>query len=465
MNIIDSFSKQLHSLVYSAAQINTEEYRINGYEKSKENKGNLDIFRTEYNTIKERIRTYATDQGLGNIKNVLSSNISIAYESTKSNLENEKLDSINASKRENDIENKQLINKIEGKKLEKSVFESGNTATGEKGLFQINKDIERIRLERNGLDQSFIIKKFWNAGTILVLGGIAIFAFYLSIFFASAVYKVFFEGNAIRAALEAGINPGLPQLVDANAISKIFRMQGPLFGFIAALFFLIPILLSNLKILGSENKLVNNVLFWAGLVVFDILVSTMVAVNTDEIKSLLVGKESTMQLWEVIKHGEFWLIFVFGMFPLLLMHFLIDNIYKAFRNSKREIVDAEKNRNIQLLDLEMINLVADKENFSNLVKIKDEEILDLKNNINKLEKEVNLLQTQIEAKYAEMQKQIKAIYDDFSAKIISGQLFTEVILNSVIAAYKSGFIEFLPEFYASNEVALRVIQIDQVSNI
>jgi hypothetical protein len=53
----------------------------------------------------------------------------------------------------------------------------------------------------------------------------------------------------IRNSLEAGITPGLPQLVDANAIIKIFKTQGALFGIMAGLFFLIPVSLSNLKLI------------------------------------------------------------------------------------------------------------------------------------------------------------------------------------------------------------------------
>jgi hypothetical protein len=464
VNLIDTFSKQLHSLVYSAAQIDTEKYKVDGYEKSKECKGNIDIFRTEYDTIKERIRTYATDEGLGNIKNVLSSNISIAYESNKTNLENERQEKLDIAKRENELETKQLNLKIDDLKHEKIIFESGNSNTGEKGLFQINKEIEKNKLERNSLEQTFIIKKFWSVGTIFILIALTIFAFYLSIFFASAVYKVFFEGNLIRKSLEAGINPGLPQLVDANAITKIFKLQGPLFGFVATLFFLIPVLLSNLKLLGSTNKWVNGAMFWIGLVVFDILVSTMVAINTDEIKSLLVGEVSTMQLWEVVKHGEFWLIFVFGMFPLFLTHFLIDNISNAYKNSRREIVDAEKNRKIQILDMEMIELNADKENITNLLKEKNIEIDNQNQKLLRFETDFNTIQTQIESKYSSLKNQMKSIFDDFSSRITSGQLFTDVILSSVISAYKSGFIEFLPEFYAPNEVGYRVKEIDQASN-
>lgn len=463
MNIIDTFSKQLHSLVYSAAQIDTEKYKSNGYETSKDNKGNLDIFRTEYNTIKEEIRSYATDEGLGNIKNTLTSNISIAYESTKINLETEKQEKLDIAKRDNDLEEKQTNLKLDQLKEQKTILESGNVNSGEKGLFQINKETEKNRLEKNNLEQTFIINKFWNIGTILVTAALCIFVFYLSVFFASAVYKVFFEGNVIRASQEAGLSPGIPQLIDANAIIKIFKMQGPLFGLIASLFFLIPVLLSNLKLLGSEKKWLNTMLFFVGLVLFDIIVSTMVAMNTDEMKSLLIGKESTMKIWEVVLHGEFWLIFVFGMFPLILTHFLIDFLSKNYNNSRREFVDGEKNRRLQILEAEKIDLLSEKEKMVQLLEEKNNEIEVCKNKLLKIETEYNVIQTQIESKYSELQKQINAIFEDFSARITSGQLFTEVILNSAMTAYKSGYIEFLPEYYAPEEVTNRVKEIEDAT--
>ena len=462
-NIIDTFSKRLHDLVYSAAQIDTQKYRQQGYENSKECQGNFDIFKTEYENIKERIRSYATDEGLGNMKNVLASNISIAYESAKTNLETEKQDKIDIEKRNNQLEKQQILDKTENLNKEKSILESGNQISGEKGLNQINKEIEKNKLEKRAIEQSFIVKKFWTFGTLCVTILLTIFSLYLSIFFASAFYKVFFEGNFIRASKEAGIDPGIPQLVDANAIFNIFSQQGALFGFIAALFFLIPILLSNLKILGSENKIVNNLLFWVGLLIFDILVSTMVAINTDEIKCLLAGRNSTLQLWEVVKLGEFWLIFVFGMFPLIITHFLIDNVISAYKKSKSELVDEEKYRKIQLLELEMIDLSSEKVELTQKVMEKQDEINQKKNSELNLEIEFNNLQTQIENRYSELKKQIKSIFDDFSARITSGKIYTDVIFQSVISAYKSGFIEYLPHYYSTDEVAYRVKEIEKVS--
>ena len=76
--------------------------------------------------------------------------------------------------------------------------------------------------------------------------------------------------------------------------------------------------------------------------------------------------------------------------------------------------------------------------------------------------ELNTLQNNIEGMFTELFKNLKAIYDDFMTRITSGKIFTDEILNSVSTAYKSGYIEYLPELYAEKEVANRVKIIEQV---
>lgn len=460
INIVDTFTQQLHNLLYSSAQINTEEYKRQGYETSKKCLGSIDIFRTEYSNIKEEIKAFTTDESLSNKKSILTSNISNAFESTKTNLDTEKQEKITFIKKDNELEKRQTTDKISSIHQEKSILESGNQNTGEKGLLQVNKEIEKNKLERKTLEQSFVIKKFWGVGTILSIIGLVVFAYFLSIFFASAVYKVFFEENVIRALSEAGGTPKIPQLIDANAIIKIFSTQGTLFGIFSSLFFLIPILLTNLKLFGKENKY----LFLFFLIIFDVVVSCMVAFNQDYIRCLIEGKNSTLQIWEVVKRGEFWLIFLFGSAPLFLTHYLIDKITFDYSNSQREIVDAEKNKKIKVLDEEMIDLNSEKESISNRIKEKEEVITESKSKITNIETEINNIQNQIESRYAELQKQIKSIFDDFNTRVISGKIFTDVVLESVISAYKSGFIEYLPEFYATDEVSNRVREIEQVTN-
>lgn len=461
-NPIDTFSLLLHNMINSAAEINTDEYQKRGFDTSKECSGNIDIFRVECGNIKEVIKSYATDEGLSSKKSVLTSNVTVAYEGMKTSLEEEKKEQIEALNKNNDLEKRLLKDKLNNFRHEKSLLESGNDNTGDKGLLQINKEIEKNRLEKKVLEQSLVVKPFWTAGTILVSIFLVIFICYLSVFFASALYKMLFEGTVIRNALEAGVNPGLPKLVDANAIVKVFKQEGALFGFIASIFFMFPVLLSNIKLIGSERKFVNNLLFWVGLLMFDIIVAAMIAINSDEIRNLLKGTESSLKLWEVVKEGEFWMIFMFGMVPLIITHYLIENITSAYKKSRPEIVDAEKARKIQILDLELIELNSKKEVLIKNINAKDTVIEETDVELIGLDKRYNSEQAQIEVKYSELQRQIKYIYEDFNAKIVSGKIFTDVIFDTVISAYKSGFVEFLPTYYAPNEVAIRVKEIENI---
>lgn len=464
VSMVDAFYDQLHNLVYSSSQLSTDNYKKKGYDKSKESGGSIDIFRAEYDNIKEEIRVFATNDGLGNLRNVLISNISNAYEGRRANLQIEKEIEISAIKKEGDIQLKQLKERISDLNTRKSLIESGNQSTGERGLLQVNKDIEKNKLEKKSLEESFVTTKFWSVGTILTLLGLVLLVFYLSVFFASAIYKVFFEGNIIRSSLEAGLTPAIPQIVDANAILKIFRQQGILFGLVAMLFFIIPILLSNLELLGSKKKWINSLCFVAGVLIFDIVVSAMVALNADEIKSLLKGEPSTMQLWEVVKHGEFWLIFVFGMIPLIITHFVIVKLENAYKNSQRHIVDGERSRKIKVLDEEMIELTAEKELLNNRLRDTEGAVSSLVEESRSLELALNDSERRIDAKYNGIQSQIVDIYEDFKSRITSGRIFTDEILDSVISAFKTGFIEYLPEYYAANEVGKRAKEIDQAVN-
>jgi hypothetical protein len=462
INPIDNFSHQLNNLVYSSVQINTEEYKQKGYEKSRESEGSIDVFKAEYNNLKEQIRVYASDESLSSKKNNLISNIDTAYENKKEEIESDKQGELKNILGEYELEKQQLSEKNSAKKQEKQILETGNQSTGEKGILQINKEIEKNNLEIKNLNQSIIVKKFFRFDTILASTFLVLCVFYLSIFFASALYKIFFEGNLIEAALQASQLPPKTQLIDANAIIKIFVQEGALFGFISAFVFLFPLALTNLYIIGSANKTVNLICFWIGLVIFDILVSGMVAINFDKIDSLRQGKTSTMQFWEVVKQGEFYLIFVFGMLPLFITHNLINLIRKAYQNSKKEIVDAVKVNQINILEAELIDLNSDKELL--LYKLKQNEEI-LNENLEKLkvlEKELNAKQNQLDNKYSNLHKQFKLIFDDFHSKIVSGKIFTDEILNSVVSSFTAGYIQFLPEYYAESKVASRVREIEQI---
>jgi hypothetical protein len=460
INQIDSFSQQLYNIVYLSAQIDVEEYKRLGYEKSKENNGSVEIFKSEFSNLKEQIRLYKLDDSLNNKKSNLISNIQTAYENKKDDIEREKQNELNVIKNDFELEKRQIKENIEKVKGEKLILETGNQITNEKGIFQINKELEKNKLEIKTLDESFLITKFWNLGTILSVIFLSICFFYLSIFFSSALYKVFFEFNILEAAADAGMKIQKPQIIDANAIINIFNSQGTLFGILAMLIFLFPLALTNLSILGNKDPRVNKISFWIGLVVFDIIVSAMVAINTDKINSNIQGLTSTMQFWEVIKLGEFYLIFVFGMLPLFITHNLINLISKSYKKSKKELLDEEKSRKLQILIKEGIELNYEKENIVNQIKVIDEKIKNIEETLSLLENNLNNKTNQLDLKYSNLSKQAKEIFDDYNTRVLSGKIFTDIILNSIISSFKTGFIDFLPEFYADQEVSNRVREIE-----
>ncbi|WP_312329804.1 phospholipase D-like domain-containing protein [Sphingobacterium sp.] len=463
LNIIDSFSDQLNSLVYSAIDLNTDNYRDKGYENARESTGNLDIFRTEYNSIKEKIRSYATDEGLGSKKNLLMSNISMAYESEKISLNIERDDKLLNEKRKNDLEKLSIQGKLEEAREKKSKLESGDKITGEKGILQINMEIEQNKLEKSTLEQSVVLQKFWTPGTIMAVIALGLLSIYLSIFFGSAVFKSFFEANEIRNALETTGNASIPPIVDANAIGKMFTNYGFAFGFVGMLFFLVPVLISNIKIFGSKDKRLSILMFLIGIVVFDVIVSIMITMTTAEVKALVNGEQSDTKIYQAFLHAEFWLIFAFGMLPLIIVHHIIDYLTNVYKKSQRDIVDANTNSRILFLDKQLIDLNMEKEILFSKIghtnSVIEGHILAMEN----LDMELNSIQTQIATLYSDYQKNIKSIFDDYYARITSGKMFTEMILDSVVSAYKSGFVAFLPEYFAPDEVAKRVREIEQTT--
>jgi hypothetical protein len=403
-NPVESFSQRLSDLIYSSAQINPEDYKKEGYEKSKATKGDIAIFRTEYNNLEGQIRKLATDDNLSSKKNALASNIKAAFESEEFDLETKKQKELKDIERDHNSEKSQIEGKISEIKQAKSILQSGNPDTGEKGLLKINEEIEKNKLERQDLEKSFVVKKFWTAGTIVcvIFGVIALV--YLTVFFASAMHKMFFEEGEIMRLLEEGMNPGKSPLIDPPAIIKIFN-QHTLSGVFYSIVLLFILAFTNLKAVSFKKevpKWANYLCLGLGVIIVDLVASGMVILMTDRIDALLHGQQSTMRFWEVVKRGEFYLILIFGALPLFIAHYLISNIIIAYRESIPHLVDAEKDKKIKFLDIKLTELNTEKERISNKIKETENELKEYNDKILTLEREFNTRQNQVESKYAEL---------------------------------------------------------------
>lgn len=454
----NSFSTRLENIVYQSIDSKQiEEYYYHwGKEKSEQSKGNIDIFKTEYEYIKTKISTYATDENLNHKKDQLISNIKVAFENEKNDLEEQNKNRIEAYQKEYELEKKSILENIEHFKNEKRQLEDGEITT-------INKKMDLQTLEKQQIEENFIVSKFGAPGTILAIIGLVFLAAYLSIFFSSALYKTFFEGSEIRAAMEMGLNPSQPLIVDANAISKIFSTYGLRYGIFVALFFIIPIFISNLKHLNSKNKYkINSISFVVGIIIFDIIVAIFVTTNTDEIKSLLVGKESNLQIWEVLLHSEFWMMFLFGAIPLFITHYLIDYIVNSYKKSRKEIVNKEKSQKIGNLESQLIELTYKRDSIHQNIKQKEEHIEDGKQRLLNCEKVWLQKQNEVNTTYDNKLNEAKALYEEYRTSIESGKIFDKKLLAHATSLFKSGYVEYLAEYYSQNEVTKRTQEIEKI---
>lgn len=463
LNNADSFTTQLSNLVFTTANINTENYKIQGYENAEESAGNIEIFRSNVKEINEKIKLYATDDSLTGKKNTIIQHIVAAFENKKNEINAEKENHINRKISIYDLNIKHLKTKIEEHKKEKSVIELGSEIRGEKGLLQINTLIEKNKLEKIDLEATLPISSFWNPGTIISLFLLIVFSIYLLIFFSSAVYKTLIEENVIIDNITKGQGE-MPSLINANALIEIGNSEGFMFAFLAGLFFLIPLLLSNLKHFVKNNNWVKYGGLIAGIAIFDIIVAFMVAKNTNHVRNLISGTNNELRFFEVLQQGEFWLIFIFGMIPLIICHFIIDFLVKAYHNSKSEYVDADKTRKINALNQKLLDLNLEKDILTKKIKDQEDMLIEKSNELDQLEKDLNTQINHINEKYLEIHKNIKNIYDEFIARLTSGRIFTDDIFKSVYNAYKTGFLEYLTELYSEKEVANRVRLIEQEIN-
>lgn len=452
----NSFATQLENIVYQSIENKKiDQYYHLGKEKSEQSKGNIEVFKTEYESIKTRISTYATDENLNRKKDQLISNIKVALENKKTDLAVEKESQIEANQKEYELEKTSLLKKIEELQSEKEQLEDSVTTK--------NKEIELRILDKQQIEEGFIVSKFWATGTTLAIIALFILVVYLSIFFSSALYKTFFEGNEIRAAMEMGLNPPQPLIVDANAIVKIFSTYSLMQGIFVALFFIIPIFFSNLKHLNRKNKYkINSISFVVGIIIFDIIVAIFVTTNTDEIKSLLVGKESNLQIWEVLLHSEFWMMFLFGAIPLFITHYLIDYIVNSFKKSKEEIINNEKSQQIKKLQVQLIHLKHEQASIYQRIKQKTERFEDKKQTLLNCEREWLQKQNDISTAYISKINEAKALYEEYRTSIESGKIFDKKLLVHATSLFKSGYIEYLPEYYSQSEVTRRTQEIEKI---
>lgn len=332
-------------------------------------------------------------------------------------------------------------------------------------ISKIKATISELNEEIDSLDRQIVVRKFWTFPTFFKLFLTTAFLLYLAVFFGSAIWKIFFEHTEIMKLLTKGITPDAPPLFDANALLKIFNKKGAFFGCIATFFFIIPVLMTSIKLLVPNNKIIEYAIGWVvGIFAIDVVVSILISQHTFEINRLVAGSTKLWTIESALKSGEFWLIFIFGALPLFLTKFLIENIYLAYNKSNPESVDREKFLSRNALKRKVSENTQVMEIFKTKIDIINSDLEELQNSITKLEDDRNQIDAVENNKIFELQersekrnKNLREIYNSFIASVDSGnKLFLQNVVGGRITAFKEGFFLNLTSYYHPNVASRKI---------
>ncbi|MDW8273603.1 MAG: phospholipase D-like domain-containing protein [Chitinophagales bacterium] len=336
-------------------------------------------------------------------------------------------------------------------------------------VFKVRATITELTDEIDNLNRQIVVRPFWTFPTVLKLFLTTLFFLYLSLFFSSAIWKIFFEEAEILKLLSRGIIPESPPLFDANALVNIFSKKGVFYGTSAALFFLVPVLLTSIKLLSNKNKYIEIAVGWViGIFAIDVVVAILISQHTFEIKRLLVGGSEKWELGRAFATGEFWLIFIFGALPLFLTKVLIENIWLAYNKSNPELVDRERT----LLRNSKRRMLLEKQQEFEVLRVKldtlNSEIDEIKTNIRQYEDKINEINSYEYNKKLELQernekrnKNLREVYNSFISSVESGdRQFLKNVVSGRISAFKTGFYNWINSEYHPIRAAERIERLE-----
>lgn len=336
-------------------------------------------------------------------------------------------------------------------------------------LAKVKASASEVEDEVDSIDRQIVVRNFWVFPTFFKLFLAALFLAYLSIFFSSAIWKIFFERNEIMKLLARGVTPEAAPLFDANAIVKIYTKKGQLFGSIAALFFIVPVMLTSIKLLVPGNKLIEYLIGWVvGIFVIDIVVSVLISQHTFEINQLATGGKATWTLLYALQSGEFWLIFIFGALPVFITKFLIESIWTSYNNSSPELVDRERFLKRNSLKRKLSELAQEGEVVKTRMEVLHDgmkEIVDSFIKRDTVREEIDSYKNnkshELKERSEKRNKNLREIYNSFIASVDSGnKLFLQNVVGGRITAFKQGFFLHLTSYFSQGEAAKRIDKIE-----
>ncbi len=331
---------------------------------------------------------------------------------------------------------------------------------------RIRSQIAELKTDNENLDRELGTKRFWSISTGLQLFLVVLLMGYLSLFFASAFWKIFFEEAEIITMIENDITPPKPLVFDADALLKIFEKKGNIFGVIASLLFILPVLASSAKLFVRKYEKTASYASWVvGIFLFDVLVAYMVSQHAFNIKQMQAGtSDQELPIWETFKTIEFLLILPFGAIPLILVKFLLENIVDAYHASNPESRGLEKVQRRKANRQRITNREGELSTVEAKLNQLQEELSDVDSKLSSLENELQIQHNYLNNKRMEFKQRVekrntnlREIYNAFIASVDSGSKeFIKNLVGGRVTAFRQGYFSHLNGYYHQEQAQKRI---------
>jgi hypothetical protein len=303
------------------------------------------------------------------------------------------------------------------------------------------------------------------------------------------MWKIFFESDEIMKQMNLGLTPTPPPIFSADALLLLFSNKGVFYGVLGMIFFLIPVCTSNYVTFFRQDswskltvKAVHIIEWTVGLLLVDVIVAFFVSKNTIDVKNLLNGGGNAWQWWEAMKTLDFWLVFIFGSFPLLITKGLISMISDAIHNSSLRLIDKakahklaciEKNiaaiqNNIELIDFDIQRIEATIANIEEQISDSMKQLADIQSvfdsSLVKINEEAELEKAALETAHLSDVKELESIYMNYvNAFEANDNTLVGRLSEPLIVRFKAGFYGFISSYFSETESKRRINELEQIS--
>lgn len=322
-----------------------------------------------------------------------------------------------------EISKDNLNNKIASIKTDIEVEESVIKDVRENKINLLKNEISEIQANIRASLNSFVkpsIKWFELITTSIFTLALLI---YLQIFYSSAAYILLYSEDDVKLALKTTDND-VPsaQVFNPEAFSKSWDHGAMAFVFVC-LFVFIPLIFASLERIMVNKTWAKILTYGLGLVLVDSFIAIKIAQSIHEIKAQ-TELEPKQWVWkDLLTDTNFYLVFILGAFGILLFKFCFEKLNKLADERNPDVAERQ-----------------------NKIFVKNQ-----KEDINKIENEISLLNSEIEIKIQNViqkKSQIELIKSELEDLPIKKVNRLQMKKNELLS--KTKLIEVITDIYKSH---------------